>query len=186
MIADVTGDQRVQRRGRIVIVTIIVLFLLACAVLGVFLWQRQQEEQRLGELTAPGLLSVGVPPLAQDIDALAPLENNRGLVATYRDADGEPLTQFRLLNIRVGPGLDLCAALGEVEPELAGNCESTAHDLSAHADGPSTILLAEGQLRAATLVVLVAHPANYDAETLRSSVEQAEWMSVRDLADQVG
>lgn len=180
-------DQRaVQRRGRAVIVGIIVLFLLACGALGWFLVQRQQEEDRLAELTAPGLLSVGVPPLEFAIDEVSALPDNRGLATTYRYADGEPVSQLRLLNIRAGNDPDLCELLVTVEPSLGESCESSGPDVSAEALGPSTILEAEGTLRAATLVVLVGHPASFDDETLRAYVDAAELMTVEDLLDRAG
>lgn len=172
-----------QRRGRVVIVAIIAAFLVACLALGILLWQRTQAEDRLAELTAPGLASVGVPPLEFEIDELAPLENNRGLVTTYLYSDGEPVTQLRLLNLRAGSGMDLCAVLVEVEPSLGDDCEVTGLNVSARATGPDTFLEAEGQLRAATLVVLVGHPANLRGDTLRALVEDAELMTVEDLAE---
>ncbi|MCK0110636.1 hypothetical protein MWU75_00555 [Ornithinimicrobium sp. F0845] len=178
--------QRVQRRGRLVIATIIALFVLVCVALGVFLWQRQQQENRLAELTKTGLLAVGLPPLTFEIDEVSALENNRGLVTTYRYADGEPVSQFRLLNLRVGTGQDPCEVLTRVEPALGDRCEVSGSSLSAVANGPSTILHAEGQVHAATLVVLVGHPATFDDQTLRAFVDAAELVSIRELLAQAG
>lgn len=176
----------VQRRGRAVIVAVIVLFLVACGALGWFLVQRQHEEARLAEVRAPGLLSVGVPPLEFEIDEVAALPDNRGLVTTYRYADGEPVSQLRLLNIRAGADPDLCELLVAVEPSLGESCAASGPEVSAEALGPTTILEAEGTLRAATLVVLVGHPATLDDETLRAYVDAAELMTVEDLLDEIG
>ena len=111
MIADVQHDPRTQRRGRIVIVTMIVGFLVVCAALGWFLVHREQEEARLAELTRPGLLTVGVPPLELEIEELSALPDHRGLVATYRHSDGEAVSQLRLLNLRAGSDPNLCELL---------------------------------------------------------------------------
>lgn len=183
MIPDVTDSRSVQRRGRIVIVAMIALFLLVCVALGVFLWQRQQEENRLAELTRPGLLTVAVPQWGQPIDDVQPLEDNRGLVITYLNRDGEPDPQLRALNLRVGVGMDLCEVLAAAEPSLAENCEATDQQLAASSNGPGTLLWAEGDLRAQTLLVLVGHPADATPEELRVRVDTAELMSVRDLLD---
>lgn len=174
--------RRTQRRGRIVIVTMIVGFLAVCAVLGIFLWQREQEETRLAELTAPGLRSMGVPELPQEIHDVTALDSNRGLVATYVDGDGAAVPELRLLNLRVGADPGLCELLGTVEPDLADGCTTSGDHLSASANGPETLLFAEGVVRDSTLVVLVAHPATYSDERLRTFVDTAELMSVRDLA----
>lgn len=177
---------RTPRQGRGVIATITVLFLVVGALTGWFLIQNQRQQDRLAELTAPGLLAVGVPPLAWQIDDVSALEDNRGLVTTYRYADGEPVREFRLLNLRAGSGEDLCGLLTAVEPALQDRCEVSGPDLSAVATGPSHILHAEGQLRAATLVVLIGHPATLDDERLRALVHNAELMSVEALLDQMG
>lgn len=183
MTTEVPEDlRRAQRRGRIVIVSLIVLFLAVCVALGAFLWQREREEARLAELTAPGLLAVGVPGLEWEIDEVSALEDNRGLVTTYRDSDGEPVRQFRLLNIRAGGDQDLCDVLATVEPTLGGHCEVSGLDVSAVATGPDTILHAEGHLFAATLVVLVGHPATVSDEWLRAHVDNSQLMTVEDLA----
>ena len=181
MIADVQHDPRTQRRGRIVIVTMIVGFLVVCAALGWFLVHREQEEARLAELTRPGLLTVGVPPLELEIEELSALPDHRGLVATYRHSDGEAVSQLRLLNLRAGSDPNLCELLIGVEPALADRCDVTGLDVSAKALGPTTILEAEGQLRESTLVVLVGHPTTFDDERLRAYVDAAELMSVADL-----
>lgn len=169
--------RRVQRRGRIVIVGIIALFLVACAALGIFLMQREQEESRLEELRRPGLLAVASPDWHHPIHAVEPLENNRGLVITYADEDGDPIGQLRTLNIRAGTDPDLCALLAQADADFADadRCEIQRNRVSAALLGPSTILIAEGQLRADTLVILVAHPAQFTDEQL------AVWLGATDL-----
>ncbi|NLG20102.1 MAG: hypothetical protein GX555_01545 [Actinomycetales bacterium] len=188
MIADVTDDQRVQRRGRIVIVAIIALFLLACAALGVFLWQRQQHEAQLDALRRTGLLSVGAPDWGYPIHSVEPLEDNVGLEIRYADDDGEPMTGVRALNLRAGTDADLCALLARAEPAFAepDSCEVDGLRLSASLDGPTTILNAEGELRAATLVVLVAHPAEMTAEEMGVWVSTTNLTTVEGLLDRVG
>lgn len=177
-----------QRRGRVVIVAIIALFLLVCAALGVFLWQRQQEEARLDALRRPGLLSVGAPSWGPPIHSVEPLKGNVGLVIRYADEDGEPMNGVRALNLRASMDPDLCALLARTEPELGApdRCEADGHRLSASLNGPDTLLLAEGELRAATLVVLVAHPADMTAEELGVWVSTTDLTTVEGLMDRVG
>lgn len=162
--------------------------LVALALLGSVIWfiAAQGRAAHLEELRGPGLLAVGVPDLEWSIDEVSVLEDNRGLVTTYRYADGEPVSQFRLLNLRAGSGDDLCELLIAVEPTLAERCEVSGLELSAAVMGPSTFLHAEGQLRAATLVVLVGHPATLSDEHLRALVDNAELMTVEGMLEEAG
>lgn len=188
MIPDVSDSQSVQRRGRIVIVAMIALFLLVCLVLGVFLWQRQQEENRLDALRQTGVLLAGAPDWGYPISSVEPLEGNRGVVVHYADDDGDVATGFHVLNLRAGPEPDLCALLAEAEPEFAkpDRCEVTDNRLSAALLGPSTILAAEGQLNAGTLIVLVSHPVYFTDDELRTWLDATELVSLRELVERVG
>lgn len=188
MIPDVRGDRGVQRRARVVIVVMIALFLLVCAALGSFLWQRQQEENRLDALRRPGLVAVGAPSWGPPIHSVEPLAGNVGLVVRYAADDGEPLTGVRVLNLRAPSDPDLCALLARAEPELGApdRCEADGDRLSASVDGPDTLLRAEGELRGGTLVVLVAHPAEMTAEELGVWVSTTDMVSLTDLLERVG
>ena len=70
-------------------------------------------------------------------------------------------------------------------PQLADGCTASGDALSASANGPDTLLFAEGVLRDSTLVVLVAHPADYTDERLRAFVDTAEQISVKELARRI-
>lgn len=188
MISDVTGDERVQRRGRIVIVAMIALFLLACVALGIFLWQRQQHEQQLEALSRTGLTTAGVPAWPAEIDSVEPLPDNVGLVVHYRSESGDVATGFHTLNLRAGANADLCALLARAEPDFAApdRCVVEGDRLSAALTGPMTIANAEGQVRADTLVVLIAHPADYTAQELDAWLRSVEMETLRGLLDREG
>lgn len=178
--------QRAQRRGRIVIVSVVALFLAVCVALGLFLWQREQQEGQLEELTRAGLTSVAVPQWGPPVAEVAPLEDNQGLSITYRDTDGTTVPQLRALNLRAGPSTDSCEVLARAEPDLAQGCETTGDRLTASSNGPDTLLLAEGRRHDQTLLVLVAHSADATPEALAERVDQAESMSVRELLNRFG
>lgn len=186
VIADVSQDQQTQRRGRIVIVAMIVGFLLVCAVLGVFLWQRQQEEDRFDALRQTGLIAVAAPVWPDPIASVEPLERNIGLVVRYAQ-DGDVSEDYgpRALNLRAGTNPDPCALLAEAEPMFADpdRCEVSGTRVSAALNGPDDILIAEGQVRADTLVVLVAHPADFTAQELEVWLEATDLESLRSLFD---
>lgn len=179
---DQTRDPRPsQRRGQVVIVSMIVVFVLVCAALGVFLWQRQQSEDQLAELSAPGLTAVAVPQWGPTVADATPLASNRGLQITYADADGEPVAHLRAINLRVlGQDPDLCQLLSRAEPTLADDCTAADGQLSA-SGGPDGSVRAEGQRLEGTLLVLVADADQATTEQLRERVADAELISVKDL-----
>ncbi|WP_109471602.1 hypothetical protein [Ornithinimicrobium cavernae] len=182
-----TADlRRAQRRGRIVIVTIIALFLLTVAALGWFLVQREGEEARLAELRAAGLTVVALPDLGLEPHDLQPLERNRGLAVTYAEPDGRPTPTTRALTLRTGADPDPCALLGSVEPDLADGCEATPDGhLVADSSSPGSGLLAAGELRDSVLIVLVGDPADHTADELRAAVAAADLVPLEVLLRQL-
>lgn len=177
--------ERAQRRGRIVIVAVIGLFLAVCVALGLFLWQREQQEGRLDELSRSGLRAVAVPQWGPPIEDVQPLPGSRGLVITYLDTGDTAIPQLRALNLRAGPGGDACELLARAEPGLAQDCVTTGDRLTASGTEPEE-LLAEGQLHGQTLLVLVGPAADVTPAELSERVDSAETMRLRELVDRVG
>lgn len=179
--------QRTQRRGRVVIVTMIALFLLVCVILGVFLWQRQQEENRFAALQRTGLITAGAPDWGYPIASVEPLERNLGLVVRY-DQDGEVYADsFRAVNVRAGADPDPCALLAQADPAFTepDRCEVDGTGVSAAVLGPEDILHAEGQVRADTLLVLISPPAHFTPEELQVWLGATEMDSVRALFERI-
>lgn len=189
MLPNVTGDERVQRRGRVVIVAMIVIFLLVSAALGVIIWQRNQEEARVGPLLQTGVSRAGAPDWPDPIAAIESLPPDVGVVVRYAPEGQEPAADGpRALNLRVSFASDACQQLAKAEPAFAesGQCTVTDDHLSATAQGPQGGLVAEGETRGNTLLILLAQPADFTAEQLQESLAQTQMEPLRDLVKRVG